>query len=67
MKTYLNLKGLTCQKCVKSVTDALIDIDGVLSVKVVLERQSATIEHEESVDSEDLIAAIKSVGFEAHR
>lgn len=44
MKQTLKLKNLSCQNCVKHVTNYLLDLDGVEDVKIELEEQSAEVE-----------------------
>ena len=62
----LNIQGMTCGGCVKSVTGALQREAGVSSVEVVLEKASATVEYDPAQTSPDqLVAAIDDIGFEA--
>ncbi|HFH9838134.1 TPA: heavy-metal-associated domain-containing protein [Streptococcus suis] len=44
MKQTLKLKNLSCQNCVKHVTDHLLDLDGIEEVKIQLEEQLAEVE-----------------------
>ncbi|HFI2471990.1 TPA: heavy-metal-associated domain-containing protein [Streptococcus suis] len=44
MKQILKLKNLSCQNCVKHVTNHLLDLDGVEEVKIQLEEQLAEVE-----------------------
>ncbi|CYU65301.1 heavy-metal-associated domain-containing protein [Streptococcus suis] len=44
MKQTLKLKNLSCQNCVKHVTNHLLDLDGVEEVKIQLEEQLAEVE-----------------------
>ncbi|HEM5299936.1 TPA: heavy-metal-associated domain-containing protein [Streptococcus suis] len=44
MKQTLKLKNLSCQNCVKHVTNHLLDLDGVEAVKIQLEEQFAEVE-----------------------
>lgn len=43
MKKVLRLKNLSCQNCVRHVTDHLSAIDGVTNVTVRLENQVAEV------------------------
>jgi copper chaperone len=62
--TQLEVKGMTCQHCVKAVTDALAAVAGVSVVESVnLDNGLAVIQGPASVD--DLIAAVKQAGYEA--
>ncbi|HEM2558770.1 TPA: heavy-metal-associated domain-containing protein [Streptococcus suis] len=44
MKQTLKLKNLSCQNCVKHVTNHFLDLDGVEEVKIQLEEQLAEVE-----------------------
>ncbi len=59
----LQLDGLHCGNCVKSVDKALRELPTVSDVKIDLTTQMATIESEE--DAKTLIDAIVDIGFEA--
>ena len=64
--TTLNIQGMTCGGCVKSVTNALQREDGVSKVEVVLEKGTATVDYDPDVTSpQDLVAAVDDIGFEA--
>ncbi|HEM6438348.1 heavy-metal-associated domain-containing protein [Streptococcus suis] len=43
MKQTLKLKNLSCQNCVKHVTNHLLDLAGVEEVKIQLEEQLAEV------------------------
>lgn len=44
MKQTLKLKNLSCQNCVKHVTNHLLEMDGVEDVKIQLDQQLAEVE-----------------------
>ncbi|HFU3844695.1 TPA: heavy-metal-associated domain-containing protein [Streptococcus suis] len=44
MKQTLKLKNLSCQNCVKHVTNHLLDLDGVEEVNILLDQQLADVE-----------------------
>ncbi|MGQ7446096.1 heavy-metal-associated domain-containing protein [Streptococcus suis] len=52
MKQILKLKNLSCQNCVKHVTNHLLDLDGVEEVKIQLEEQLAEVETSVAYDLE---------------
>ncbi|HFI0352143.1 TPA: heavy-metal-associated domain-containing protein [Streptococcus suis] len=52
MKQILKLKNLSCQNCVKHVTNHLLDLDGVEGVKIQLEEQLAEVETSVAYDLE---------------
>lgn len=65
-KTKLKIKGMSCQHCVKTVTDALIALEGVQRVKVNLRKGEAIIRYDASyITDTNLVEAITAVGFEA--
>lgn len=63
MKT-VKIKGMSCQHCVKAVTKALGEIDGVSDVQVDLLRGEATFEEMKPIALEVLQEHIKRAGFE---
>lgn len=44
MKQTLKLKNLSCQNCVKHVTNHFLDLDGVEEVKIQLDQQLVEVE-----------------------
>lgn len=44
MKQTLKLKNLSCQNCVKHLTNHFLDLDGVEEVKIQLDQQLAEVE-----------------------
>ena len=65
METY-EIKGMTCQHCVRAVERALGKVPGVRAVRAVdLERGRAQIDG--SPDEQAVIAAIRAEGYEARR
>ncbi|MDR1105157.1 MAG: copper ion binding protein [Treponema sp.] len=65
MKTTLHIEGMSCEHCVKHVTEALEGIAGVSAAKVNLKKKSAVVVHEDSVDLSAMTAAVKEAGYEA--
>lgn len=61
--TRLALRGLRCAACVRSVTDALTQVEGAQAVQVNLADRSAEVGG--SVSPEQLVAAIREAGFDA--
>ncbi|HEL1930567.1 TPA: heavy-metal-associated domain-containing protein [Streptococcus suis] len=52
MKQTLKLKNLSCQNCVKHVTNHLLELDGVEEVKIQLDQQLAEVETSVAYDLE---------------
>jgi len=63
MKTNLNIEGMSCEHCVKSVTTALQAVEGVKKAKVNLKKASAVVEHSDSVTIDALKKAVEDAGF----
>lgn len=60
----LDITGMTCDHCVRSVTNALKDVPGVSAVTVSLERKEAIVEGE-GLDVAALVAAVAEEEYEA--
>lgn len=60
----LKITGMTCDHCVKAVTNAVQDVEGVTAAKVSLATNSAVVEGDR-LDLEKIVAAIKEEGYEA--
>ena len=64
-KAKIKIDGMTCQHCVKTVTDVMMGIDGVSQVKVNLKKGEARLKFERGLlDLELLETAIVTAGFE---
>lgn len=62
----LNIQGMTCGGCVKSVTAALTRQSGVKQVEVMLEQGIARVDYDAAQTSpQQLVAAVEEAGFEA--
>lgn len=61
----LNVKGMTCSGCVRSVTRVLEQIKGVSGVEVSLDRGEATVRYDPaSAERAKFKAAIEGAGYE---
>lgn len=66
IKEDITVGGMSCKHCVKAVTEAIKELDGVKKVKVSLEDGLATVEYDDQKVNPDAIkAAIKEAGYEA--
>ncbi len=64
-KTKFKIGGMSCQHCVKTVTDALTQLEGVRRAKVNLRKGEAVVRYDESqIMPAQLIQAITDAGFE---
>ena len=62
----LNIDGMTCGGCVKSVTKVLNDLDGVRSATVSLENKNAQVEFDEDkIQMAQLVEAVEDAGYDA--
>ena len=59
----LNILGMTCEHCVRTVKNALYSVEGVSEVDVSLEEQTARVKVEEGVPFEKLKSAVESWGY----
>jgi len=60
--TTYDVQGMTCDHCVRSVTEEIGEIEGVSSVEVNLKDGTAVVSGE--VDPEAVRAAVVEAGFE---
>lgn len=61
----LNIDGMTCGGCVKSVTRLLEGVEGVEKAEVSLENKNAVITFDESkIDADALIDAVEDGGYD---
>lgn len=58
---------MMCQNCVKHVTKALTELEGVFDVTVSLEEKSAEITVTEKITDDTLKRAIADAGYELFR
>ena len=65
-KTKFKINGMSCQHCVKTVTDVLTELEGVQRVKVNLRKGEAIVHFDAShITTTNLTEAITEAGFEA--
>lgn len=63
-KVAIDIQGMTCQMCVKSITKELNATQKVKDVQVSLERKGATFETTGELSDADIKAAVKKAGYE---
>lgn len=61
--TY-TVTGMTCEHCVRSVTEEISEIDGVSDVVVELTTGAVTVTSSEPVPEADVRAAVEEAGYE---
>ena len=67
MQTHtIHNDGMTCGGCVKSATNALLAVNGVIDAKVSLENKNAEIRFDPSkTDAAALLEAVEDAGYDA--
>jgi len=65
-QTFL-VDGMTCEHCVKAVTEELGKLDGVEHVAVDLASGRVTVEARAALADEAVAAAVDEAGYEVHR
>lgn len=63
MSQTISVSGMTCQNCVRHVTEALKELPGVSDARVDLASNSATIESTREVPREELARALDEAGY----
>ena len=61
----LRITGMTCDRCAKSIEDALAGMTGVMEAQVSYDEGTARIKTAAEIDSAKLIDAVQSKGFGA--
>ena len=64
MKTTLGIEGMSCEHCVKHLTETLKEVAGVKRADVSLNLKKAIVDHADSVTLDTLKAAVVEAGFE---
>ena len=64
-KQVINVDGMSCEHCVKSVANAIKSLPGIGGVDVSLKKHTATVKFDENKTSLDGIKeAIREIGYE---
>ncbi len=61
----LNVKGMTCEGCARTVGNALKRVEGVRRADVLLQDEEAKLLLEDEVREEDLFSAVERAGYGA--
>ncbi|XP_025830887.1 copper-transporting ATPase 1 isoform X2 [Agrilus planipennis] len=62
----INIKGMTCQSCVRNIEETIGQKQGINKIKVNLEENSALIHYDTGIlNPHDICEAIDDMGFEA--
>ena len=65
-KTIFQISGMTCSSCTNSITNELLKLEGVSSVDVSLITEEATIIHNNSISTDDILNTIDDLGFDGN-
>ena len=65
MKKRIQIVGMSCMHCVKHVTNALNEVEGITNVVVNLKQNDAMIEAAQNVSNEAIQHAIAEAGYKA--
>lgn len=64
--TRINIEGMTCQSCVRNITENISTKPGVVDILVSLEDKSATVQYDNSLTSPiKIVEMIEDMGFDA--
>ena len=61
--TRIHVDGMTCQNCVRHVTEAIAEVSGVSSVSVDLDSATATVDTDGNLDLAAVTAAVEDAGY----
>ncbi|KAF7988181.1 hypothetical protein HCN44_007675 [Aphidius gifuensis] len=65
-KCIINIDGMTCQSCVKSITDVISDKPGVKKISVSLDKKQAfVIYQKDNIKADEIAKFIEEMGFDA--
>jgi len=66
METTLEVKGMHCKGCERTISNALLKTVGVKSAKISYVDERATVEfNEKDTNAQSIISVIKEAGYEA--
>lgn len=64
MEKLLKIEGMVCGNCVKHVSKALMEIEGISDVTVQLEAKTALIQMSHTVPDDRLKTAVEDAGYQ---
>lgn len=64
-RCLLKVEGMTCDKCVNTVKEALESVKGVKEVKVSLDKKEAEVKFEDAIDLQALVKVVNEKGYKA--
>ncbi len=63
-KIIVKVLGMSCEHCSRKVENALLGIDGIVKVKVNLNKQEVTILSNQKIDKNIIIDKINSLEYQ---
>ncbi|MHA6794078.1 heavy-metal-associated domain-containing protein [Pseudonocardia bannensis] len=63
-ETIYTVTGMTCEHCVRSVTEEITEIDGVTAVSVDLPTGAVTVTSAGPLDEAQVRAAVEEAGYD---
>ena len=64
MTSTYSVSGMSCQHCVRAVTEEISQITGVTDVVVDLDTGTVTVTSSEPISDSDVKAAVEEAGYE---
>jgi len=64
VKKKILVEGMSCGHCVNHVKEALMELEGVISVNVALDDKTAILEAGKDINDEAIKFAIDDAGYE---
>ena len=64
MASTYTVKGMTCEHCVRSLTEEVSEVPGVTAVDVDLSSGRVTVSSEQPVDESAVRAAVAEAGYQ---
>jgi copper chaperone CopZ len=62
-RTTVTVAGMTCEHCVRAVTEELTGLDGVQTVDVTLSSGIVTLTSTRALDSSEIAEAVTEAGY----
>ena len=60
----LKVKGMSCQHCVRSITKALTQLEGIQNVKVDLQKGEVLFDNTKPIATDRIEKAVADAGYE---
>jgi copper chaperone len=64
VKSVIGVDGMSCEHCVKAITNALGEIPGIMEVAVDLEAKTVTVEHDAELSADKIKYEIEEQGYD---